>query len=60
MSLDQTLLHIDESFSLVNIVAAALAVELILESAFYLLSLKLLLCLDQMFRLCEQDRIDAR
>lgn len=60
MSLDQTLLHIDESFSLVNIVAATLSVKLILESAFYLLSLELLLCLDQMFRLCEQDRIDAR
>ena len=46
MSLDQTLLHVEESLSLITIVAAALAVKLVLESALYLLPLELLLGLD--------------
>jgi len=53
VGLDQTLLHIDESFALVSIVAATFFVELILQSAFYLLALELQLGLDQVFRLFE-------
>jgi hypothetical protein len=60
VSLDQTLLDIDESFSLVCIVATTLFIELILQGALYLLPLQLLLCLDQVFGFCEQDGIDAR
>jgi hypothetical protein len=60
VSLDQTLLNIDESFSLVCIVATALFIELILQGAFYLLPLELLFRLDQIFGFCKQDGIDAR
>jgi hypothetical protein len=59
MSLHQTFLHIDVGFALISIVATTLFVKLILQSTFNLLSPELLLCLDQMFRLCKQNRVDA-
>lgn len=60
MSLHQAFLHIEVGLSLLVIIAATLLVELVFQKPFYLLSLELQLCPDQVVRLGQQHRVDAR